>query len=140
MTRHPEMGTKDLVNCCQLSRRLLINCSVSSQKEYRGPLAQLAEQATLNRQVGGSSPPRPTKNQPKSLLRYLLYSLLKDPPDDAYTITPHSLYKLPTALSGPFRDEVRLVLSGPIAAGGAGELSPETASPLLPEYGVEVQP
>lgn len=54
------MGTKDLVNCCQLSRRLLINRSVSSQKEYRGPLAQLAEQGTLNAQVAGSTPARPT--------------------------------------------------------------------------------
>lgn len=44
----------------KLSRRLLINCSVGGRKEY-GPLAQLAEQGTLNAQVAGSTPARLTK-------------------------------------------------------------------------------
>ena len=66
MKRHAEMGTEDLVSCCQLSRRLLISNSVSGQREYRGPLAQLAEQGTLNAQVAGSTPARLTR-QPLGL-------------------------------------------------------------------------
>lgn len=68
MKQHAEMGTKDLVSCCQLSRRLLISRSVSGQEEYRGPLAQLAEQGTLNAQVGGSSPPRLTRKASTDVL------------------------------------------------------------------------
>jgi hypothetical protein len=53
------------------------------------------------------------------------------------TLLSQSLYRLATVLSGPLYGEVRLELSWPNAAGGAGELSPRTAL-LLPQYVVEV--
>ena len=37
--------------------------TVDMHQRMHGPLAQLAEQLTLNQPVGGSSPPRLTKNQ-----------------------------------------------------------------------------
>lgn len=58
MKRHAEMGNKRFSQPLQLSRRLLINRSVSGQEDYRGPLAQLVEQWILNPPVEGSSPSR----------------------------------------------------------------------------------
>ena len=73
--------------------------------------------------------------------------LLKSPPAQVWPplflpcfSTAKALYRLETALSGPSSDEVRLVLSRPVAAGGAGEPSPGMAPPLLPQYVVEVVP
>ena len=45
----------------KLATRLLISVRVSGLKEQRGPLAQLAEQWTLNPPVEGSNPSRLTK-------------------------------------------------------------------------------
>ena len=42
--------------------------SCSSYNDKRGPLAQLAEQVTLNHPVGGSSPPRLTLKLSDQLL------------------------------------------------------------------------
>ena len=73
----------------KLSRRLLINRSVGGRPEkWRGPLAQLAEQATLNRQVGGSSPPRLTRKASTNVpgQNNHLYPLLNSRPKQPHSI------------------------------------------------------
>ncbi len=146
MRRHPEGILRPAEEGkLKLAMRLLIKCRVSGQKEYRGPLAQLAEQATLNRQVGGSSPPRPTTkptgDSPE--LKSRPYPLLKSPhiqansSDNSASI---SLYIVKTAQVGPFRASVPLALLGPAAVGGVGERSPEMAPLRLLQYAAEVWP
>ena len=132
-----EMGTKDLVSCWQLSRRLLISRSVSGQEEYRGPLAQLAEQGTLNAQVAGSSPARLTN------------LLLKSPPDLVLTShrnrltadTGGSLYIIPTTLKRPLPRAVSVVLSEHVPYNDASETAWRMTAPsTLPECVAEVAP
>ena len=117
----------------ELSRRLLIKRSVSGRKEYRGPLAQLAEQLILNQQVPSSSLGRLTTPPPTK------EPLLKYQPLPPYIPTFISLYILKTAQVGSFRASVPLALLGLAAAGGVGEPPPEMALLGLPIYS-EVAP
>lgn len=111
----------------KLSRRLLINRSVGGRPEkWRGPLAQLAEQATLNRQVGGSSPPRPTKRGITNALGqiYHPHPLLKDQSGHAWPAG----FLLPPPRGWGYN----------IITGSVDETKPLSAPSLLPEFGVEV--
>ena len=68
----------------KLAGRLLINCPVSGQKEYSGPLAQLVEHLTLNQAVAGSIPARLTNH----VAKVGGYPLLYDQSDRAWPAGP----------------------------------------------------
>ena len=122
----------------KLALRLLIRLPVNNS----GPLAQLAEQVTLNHPVGGSSPPRLTIHSPfDPPLRNNQFdhawpaNILLDTP-----LAGRGYHIIPTASRRPILAMVLLAMSERVAAGGAGEPSRGLVPPSLPEYVVEVVP
>lgn len=142
----------------KLSTRILINCSVMGKGGVEPPRLAATDPKSVLSASSSTSPSNPGgaekwQQDPKSCCEFFsplpqyLAPLCHQSPNGPLTFsyesttdnpeTP-SLYRLTTALSGPFYDKARLVLSRLVAAGAVNEPLPRMAHLCLSKYEVEM--